>query len=369
VIRAGFGKEPVLGALKELHESGQSIWLDNITRTLLTSGTLGRYIDELSVTGLTSNPTIFERAISGSTDYDDSIKTLLGRGLSCEDMFFELAIEDLVIAADHFRPVYEASGGTDGFVSLEVSPELAHDAAGTIDAAQRLHARAGRSNLLIKVPGTQEGVAAIEELISLGIPINVTLLFSTAHWAAAAEAYTRGIERRIAAGSCPEVVSVASMFISRWDQSLAPRLEASLQDRAGIAIAHCTYRAANDFFGGDRWRRLEAEGARPQRLLWASTGTKNPDLVSGYYVSALAAAGTVNTIPEKTLLAFHADGVLAGGLGEDASAAEATLQEIGRSGIDLDALATQLQADGRDAFIADFGKLLHRIDLKASDLG
>ena len=357
-----------MDALKDLHESGQSIWLDNITRTLLTSGTLGRYIDELSVTGLTSNPTIFERAISGSTDYDDSIKALLGRGLSTEDLFFELAIEDLVIAADHFRPVYEASGGADGFVSLEVSPELAHDAAGTIDAAQRLHARADRSNLLIKVPGTREGIAAIEELISLGIPINVTLLFSTAHWAAAAEAYTRGIERRLAAGSCPDVASVASVFISRWDQSLAPRLETSLRDRIGLAIADCTYRAANDFFGGERWRRLEAEGARPQRLLWASTGTKNPELPPGYYVSALAAPGTVNTMPENTLLAFHADGILAGGIGSGAAAA-ATLQEVARSGVDLDALAEGLQADGRDAFIADFDKLLRGIDAKCSDLG
>jgi len=357
-----------LGALKELQESGQSIWLDNITRALLTSGTLRRYIAELSVTGLTSNPTIFERSISGSTDYDDSIKALLGRGLSTEELFFELAIEDLVIAADHFLRVFEASGGADGFVSLEVSPELAHDAAGTIEAARRLHSRAGRSNLLIKVPGTREGVVAIEELISLGIPINVTLLFSTAHWAAAAEAYTRGIERRIAAGADPNVASVASLFISRWDQSLASKVEASFEDRVGIAIAHSTHRAASDFFGADRWRALTADGARPQRLLWASTGVKNPALPAGYYVTALAAPGTVNTIPEKTLLAFHADGVVASGIDEDASAADALLQGIARSGIDLEALAERLQADGRDAFIADFGKLLRGIDVKAAAL-
>jgi transaldolase len=358
-----------LGALKELHEIGQSIWLDNISRALLTSGTLRQYIDELSVTGLTSNPTIFERAISGSTDYDDSIKALLSRGLSTEDLFFELAIEDLVVAADHFLPVFEASGGVDGFVSLEVSPELAHDTAGTIEAARRLHERAGCSNLLIKVPGTREGVGAIEELISLGIPINVTLLFSTAQWAATAEAYTRGIERRIAAGADPDVASVASVFISRWDQSLASQLEPSLHDRVGIAIGQSTFRSASDFFGGDRWRRLTADGVRPQRLLWASTGVKNPALPPGHYVSALAAPGTVNTIPEQTLLAFHAEGTLAGGIEDDARGADALLRDVAKSGVDFEAQAERLQADGRDAFIADFGKLLRGIEGKAADLG
>jgi len=358
-----------LGALKRLHESGQSIWLDNITRKLLTSGTLRRYIDELSVTGLTSNPTIFERAISGSRDYDDSIKALLGRGSSGEELFFELAIEDLAIAADHFLPVYEASRGVDGHVSLEVSPQLAHDTAGTVDAARRLHARADRPNLLIKVPGTPEGVAAIEELIFLGVPVNVTLLFSTGHWAAAAEAYTRGIERRLAAGLSGDVASVASLFISRWDRALTSRLGQPLQDLAGIAIGHTTFAAATAFFAGERWQRLAAQGARPQRLLWASTGTKNPELSPGYYVTALAAAGTVNTVPEDTLLAFHADGELSGLLGEDASGAEATLRRIGDAGVDLEALAAQLQADGRDAFVADFEKLLRGIDARASELG
>jgi transaldolase len=358
-----------LDALKRLHESGQSIWLDNITRGLLTSGTLERYIGELSVSGLTSNPTIFERAISGSRDYDDSIKALLGRGSFGEALFFELAIEDLAIAADQFLPAYEASAGADGYVSLEVSPELAHDTDGTVEAARRLHARANRRNLLIKVPGTPEGVAAIEELIFRGVPINVTLLFSTGHWAAAAEAYTRGIERRLDAGESADVASVASLFISRWDRALTSKLDAPLQDRAGIAIGHITFAAATAFFASERWQRLAEQGARPQRLLWASTGTKNPDLSPGYYLTALAAAGTVNTVPEDTLLAFHADGAFAGLLGEDASDAEATLRQIGDAGVDLAALAAQLQADGRDAFAADFEKLLRGIDARASELG
>jgi transaldolase len=351
-----------------LHAAGQSIWLDNITRELLTSGTLDRYIAELSVTGLTSNPTIFERALSASADYDDSIKKRLGRGLSAEDLFFEIAIEDLAMAAAKFRPIYEASDGTDGFVSLEVSPVLAHDAAGTIAAARRLHAQAGCDNLLIKVPGTTEGVAAIEELIFAGVPINVTLLFSTEHYEAAAGAYVAALERRVAAGLDPRVPSVASLFISRWDAAVAERLPGELRDRTGIAVGHRSYRAFRELYSSSRWRRLAAAGARPQKLLWASTGTKNPELPEGHYVSGLAAAGTVNTLPEKTLLAFSEDGEVAELLAPDASAADGLIARVEAAGVDLSETASRLQSAGRDAFIADFEKLLRCLVTKASQL-
>lgn len=357
-----------MNALRKLHESGQSIWLDTITRGLLTSGTLARYIEELSVTGLTSNPTIFERAISGSADYDDSIKNLRDRGLSPEDLFFALAIEDLVAAADHFRPAYDATDRVDGFVSLEVSPALADDAERTIRDAVRLHAQAGRENLLIKVPGTREGAVAIEELIFAGVPVNVTLLFSTDQYVAAAEAYIRGIERRIAAGLGADVPSVASLFISRWDKAAAPRLPEELQDRTGIAVGQRTYRTWIGLHESDRWTRLAEAGARPQRLLWASTGTKNPDLPAGYYVSALAAAGTVNTMPEKTLLAFGAEGAVGDLLTADASHADATIEAIEAAGVDIDALADRLQSEGCDAFSADFEKLLLGIEKKVAAL-
>lgn len=358
-----------MNALNELHEAGQSIWLDNITRELLTSGALARYIADLSVTGLTSNPTIFERAISGSADYDDSIKKRLGRGLSLEELFFELAIEDLAVAADHFRPVYEASGGTDGFVSLEVSPMLANDAAGTIEAARHLHAQADRDNLLIKVPGTAEGVVAIEELIFAGVPVNVTLLFSREHYEAAAGAYVAGLERRVAAGLAPDVPSVASLFISRWDAAVAEQVPRELQDRAGIAVGRRSHRAFLELYESPRWRRLAAAGARPQKLLWASTGTKNPELPDGYYVSALAAAGTINTVPEKTLLAFSENGEVGELLGADASDAERVIGGIEAAGVDLADVASRLQRDGRDAFIADFEKLLQGMATKVSQLG
>jgi transaldolase len=357
-----------LNPLKQLSDSGQSVWIDTITRDLLTSGTLVRYIEELSVTGLTSNPTIFEKAISGSADYDASIERLLGRELSTEDLFFELAIEDLAIAADHFRPVYERTDGVDGFVSLEVSPALANHAERTIEEAKRLHARANRENLLIKVPGTEEGIAAIEELIFAGVPVNVTLLFSTAHYAAAADAYGKGIERRVAAGRSAYVPSVASLFISRWDKAVGATLPDELRDRAGIAVGHRTYRAYTLFYESDRWQRLADAGARPQRLLWASTGTKNPELPDTYYVSALASAGTVNTMPEKTLLAFHDHGEVGELLTADASRADEKIEALEKAGVDIEAVAAQLQIEGRDAFVADFEKLLRGIEEKVAAL-
>ena len=297
-------------ATQLLHNLGQSIWLDNITRDLLTSGTLKRYIDELSVTGLTSNPTIFDHAIKNSSAYDVAIREDLAKGKSGEALFFDLALEDLTQAADLFRPIYDRTNGVDGWVSLEVSPLLAYDTASTLAAAKELHARAGRPNLLIKIPGTKEGLPAIEEAIFAGVPINVTLLFSREHYVAAAEAFLRGIERRIDAGLKPDVGSVASVFISRWDAAVATKVPAALTNKLGIAIANRTYKAARDLLGSPRWQRIYNAGARPQRLLWASTGTKDPKASDVLYIKALAAPFTVNTMPEGTLKALADHGEL-----------------------------------------------------------
>jgi transaldolase len=299
-------------ATQMLHDLGQSLWLDNITRDLLDNGTLKRYIDELSVTGLTSNPTIFDHAIKSSTSYDASIRRKVKEGKSGEDLFFELALEDLTRAADLFRPIWDRTDGVDGWVSLEVSPLLAYDTASTLAAAKSLHARAGRPNLLIKIPGTKEGLPAIEEAIFAGVPINVTLLFSREHYLAAAEAFMRGIERRIAAGLKPDVGSVGSLFISRWDAAVAAKVPDALKNQLGIAIAKRTYKAARALLGSARWQRAYNAGARPQRPLWASTGTKDPQASDVLYVKALAAPFTVNTMPEGTLKALADHGALGG---------------------------------------------------------
>ena len=288
----------------KLHDLGQRLWLDNITRALLTSGTLARYIAELSVSGLTSNPTIFERAIGGGSDYDAAILKCAALGLSDEGIFFELALADLTTAAEIFRPIFDASGGADGWVSLEVSPLLAHDTASTIQTAAQLFARAARPNLFIKIPGTREGIPAIEQSIFDGIPINVTLLFSREQYMAAAEAYMRGIERRITAGLDPNVASVASLFVSRWDVAVNEEISPPFHNRLGIAIAMRTYKAYRNLLKSERWQRCARAGARPQRLLWASTGSKDPTGADTLYVEALAAPDTITTIPEKTLLAF-----------------------------------------------------------------
>ena len=288
-------------ATQLLHNLGQSIWLDNITRDLLTSGTLKHYIDDLSVTGLTSNPTIFDHAIKNSEAYDDAIRAGLAEGKSSEEIFFDLALEDLTAAADLFRPIFDRSNGVDGWVSLEVSPLLAHDTASTIAAAKELHARAARPNLLIKIPGTKEGLPAIEEAIFAGVPVNITLLFSREHYLAAAEAFLRGIERRIDAGLNPKIGSVASVFISRWDAAVMGQVPDDLRDKLGIAIANRTYKAARDLLTSPRWERIYNAGAAPQRVLWASTGTKDPKASDVLYVKALAAPFTVNTMPEGTL--------------------------------------------------------------------
>ncbi len=355
-----------MNATQSLHELGQSLWLDNITRELLRSGTLARYVRELSVTGLTSNPTIFEHAIGHGDSYDARIHVLADAGLSGEDLFFELALEDLTEAADLFRPTFDATRGVDGYVSLEVSPMLADNAAHTIQAANRLHRQADKPNLFIKIPGTPQGLEAIEQVIFDGVPVNVTLLFSRAQVLAAAEACLRGLERRLEAGLDLKVASVLSLFVSRWDVAVKQEVASPFHNRLGIAIAMRTYKAHCDLLLSKRWQRLVAAGARPQRLLWASTGTKDPAAPDTLYVQALAAPGTINTLPEKTLLAFADHGRVERPLPPDGGYAEAVIEEFRREGVDDDALAARLQLEGVDAFATSWHALLTRIREKCA---
>ena len=351
---------------RKLHDLGQRLWLDNITRELMTSGTLARYISELSVTGLTSNPTIFEQAISKSSVYDQSIQKLASQGLTEEGVFFAVALQDLTQAADLFRPIFDKSAGADGWVSLEVSPLLAKDTAGTVKAALQLHAQAARPNLFIKIPGTPEGIAAIEQSIYKGVPINVTLLFSREHYLAAAEAYLRGIERRVEDGLDPRVESVASIFVSRWDTTVKDEVSPPFHNRLGIAIAMRTYQAYRNLLASERWNKLAQAGARPQRLLWASTGTKDATAPDTLYVQALLAPDTINTIPEKTLLAFADHGKMGAALPADGGYSEAVLEEFRREGVDDEALAARLQLEGVQAFAKSWSALLARIREKSS---
>jgi transaldolase len=343
---------------RALADLGQSLWLDNITRPLLDSGTLARYIEELDVTGLTSNPTIYDRAIGGSDAYDAQIAAATRAGLSGEDAFFELALDDLRRAADLFRSVHDRTGGVDGFVSLEVSPNLAYDGEATAAEAKRLHELGNRPNLFIKIPGTPEGLPAIEEAIASGVPVNVTLLFSPAQYLAAAEAYTRGIERRLAAGQSAFVASVASLFVSRWDPATAKQLPDDLQNQLGLAIGRQSYVAYREFFGSPRWRDLVAKGARPQRLLFASTGTKDPSLPPTLYITGLAAPDTVNTMPEETLLATGAAELAVTPLDP---AAPDQLARFTAAGVDVDAVALELQRKGAESFVGSWTSLLERI--------
>ena len=353
---------------QELHNLGQSLWLDNITREILDNGTLRRYMNEFSITGLTSNPTIFDEAIGNTDAYDDGIRDKARAGKSGEALFMELALEDLRRAADLFRPVFEATDSVDGWVSMEVSPLLASDTAGSIDAAARICGQAERPNLYVKIPGTPEGIPAIEESIFNGVPINVTLLFSREQYVAAAEAYLRGIERRVAAERDPRVASVASLFVSRWDKAVGDKAPPELRNRLGIAIAGRTYRAYCELLASPRWRKLAAAGARPQRMLWASTGTKDPKASDTLYVEALAAPDTIDTIPEKTLRAFAEHGQLKGLMAADGGDAEAVLAGYGKAGIDTDALAIQLQRDGAQAFVKSWKELMTRIADKSDAL-
>jgi transaldolase len=348
-------------ATQLLHNLGQSIWLDNITRDLLESGALRHYIQECSVTGLTSNPTIFHNAIRQSMAYDLAIRNKFDEGMSSEELFFELALEDLTRAADLFRPIYEHSNGIDGWVSLEVSPLLAHDASSTLAAAKQLCARAGRPNLLVKIPGTKEGLPAIEEAIFCGVPVNVTLLFSTEQYRAAAEAFLRGIERRIEAGLKPNVGSVASVFISRWDASVRGKVPHELNHKLGIAVAQRTYKAARDLLSSPRWHRIYNAGAHPQRLLWASTGRKDPMVSDVLYVEALAAPFTVNTMPEATLRALANRKQLGSILPADGGDSDQVLSHFAQHGVDIQLLAAQLQDEGTKAFVKSWNELISLI--------
>jgi transaldolase len=350
-----------------LSMAGQSIWIDNITRAML-GGQLQRFIAEWSVVGLTSNPTIFAKAIAGSKDYDAQVAELAAKGMGDEEIFFELALADLTRACDLFAGVHARTGGVDGWCSLEVSPLLAYDAASTVAQAVALHARANRPNLYIKVPGTKEGIPAIEELTFRGIPVNVTLLFDTAHYLAAAEAYLRGLERRVAAGKAPDTLGVASLFISRWDAALDAKLPQALRNRVGLAIGADAYAAYVELCSSPRWLALQAKGARPQRLLFASTGTKDPALPPSLYVEGLAAANTVNTVPEATLKAFHASGRVTAVLPPDGGPLRAALAEAHAAGIDLAGTAAALQEQGAKAFVQSWNDLLKDIRAKSGAL-
>jgi transaldolase len=351
-----------------LHDLGQSLWIDNITRDMLDSGTLKKYIDEFSVTGLTSNPTIFDNAISKSDTYDPAIKRLSKSGYAGEALFFELALEDLSRAADLFLPIHWTTATVDGFVSLEVSPLLAYDAEATIAEAKRLFERAHKPNLFIKIPGSKEGLPAVEEAIFAGVSVNVTLLFSSDHCKAAADAYMRGLERRIRAGLDPDVRSVASIFISRWDKAVMDKVSDELRDTLGIAVAHEAYRDYRAGLHTDGWQRLESFGARPQRLLFASTSTKDPRASDTLYIGALAAPNTVNTMPDKTLLAFADHGKLGAALSPDGGTCEDVFASYEKAGISVSALAAQLQKEGADAFVKSWQDLLQSIEAKSKAL-
>ena len=355
-------------ATQELRDLGQSLWLDNITRDMLDNGKLENYINEFSVTGLTSNPTIFEHAISGSKSYDAEIALLTKTGLSGEELFFELAVQDLTRAADLFAPVHQRTAGVDGFVSLEVSPLMAYDTEKSIAAAKRLHSKANRPNLFIKIPGTREGVPAIEEAIASGVAINVTLLFSREQYQASADAYLRGLERRVAAGLNPDIRSVASVFVSRWDKATMDKVPGSLRDKLGIAIGQQIYKAYRDLLESDRWQRLANFGARPQRLLFASTGTKDPKASDVLYIGSLAAPNTINTMPEETLVAFNEHGQLSSALPRSGGNCEQVLADIGKTGIDLGKLAEDLQSQGARSFDDSWQKMLNAIQTKSKTL-
>jgi len=353
---------------RQLQDLGQSLWLDNITRTLLDDGTLQRYIDEDSITGLTSNPSIFDAAIGDGDAYDDDIRAAARGGKSGEALFIDLALSDLRRAADLFRPAFEETDHVDGWVSMEVSPLLAADTKGSIKAARDIHRAARRDNLFVKIPGTRQGVPAIEESIFAGVPINVTLLFSCEQYLEAANAYLRGIERRIEAGLAPDVPSVASLFVSRWDVAANETLPQELRNQLGIAVAKKTYRAYREMLASPRWEKVMDAGAKPQRLLWASTGTKDPAAPDTLYVTALAAPDTINTIPDKTLRAFADHGRVEGTLPQECGDCDATLARIEQAGVDTDALAEKLQKDGAEAFVKSWNELLQRIAGKVRDL-
>jgi transaldolase len=354
---------------RRLHETGQSLWLDSISRQLLLSGTLARYVEDLAVTGLTSNPTILGHAMAATSDYDDSLRSHINAGASDpQDLVYAVALEDLTAAADLLRPTWEATGGVDGYVSVEVPPSLAYDARGSVELARQLHKQAARPNLLVKIPGTPPGLTALEQLISEGIGINVTLLFSDAHYLQTADAYLRALERRAAAGDALNVPSVASIFVSRWDRAADPMLPPPLHGKLGLAVSQKVYASYRGLLASDRWRALARAGAQPQRVLWASTSTKDPAFPDTYYLGKLAAPDTINTIPEKTLLAFADHGEVVDLMDPDYGAAERQVAEVAAAGVDVDALGESLQRQGARAFEADWASLLEAIAVKAKRL-
>ncbi|MGH9069618.1 MAG: transaldolase [Acidimicrobiales bacterium] len=354
---------------QQLHAAGQSLWLDSISRRMLTSGTLARYIDDLAVTGLTSNPTILGHAMAASADYDDTLRRKVAAGVhQPEELVYAAALEDLTAAADLFRPVFDATDGQDGYVSLEVPPGLAYDCASSVEAARRLHDQADRPNLLVKIPGTPAGLTAMESLVAEGVGINVTLLFSDTHYIETADAYLRALERRKAAGQALDVPSVASLFVSRWDKVADALLPAHLHGRLGVAVAQKVYASYRDLLQGDRWRALAAAGAHPQRVLWASTSTKDPTFPDTYYLGRLAAPDTIDTVPEKTVLAYADHGGPVELMEPDYADAEARVAEVAAAGIDVDALGQSLQRQGARAFEADWATLLEAIGTKAAAL-
>ncbi len=347
---------------RKLHDLGQSLWIDNITRPMVSEGVLKGYIDELDVTGLTSNPTIFDKAISQGDAYDEQIEQEAPSTASTEELFFRLAVADLQDAADLFAASHARSDGIDGFVSLEVSPKLADDTAATIEQAKLLHGQAARDNVFIKIPGTAAGHEAIASTIHAGIPVNVTLLFSREHYLAAADAYMTGVERRLADGLDPAVPSVASLFVSRWDKAVSETVPDELRDKLGIAIGGRAYRAYRELLDSERWQSLANRGARPQRLLWASTGTKDPNASDVLYIEGLAAPFTVNTMPENTLVAFSEHGSVGGPLAADGGDAEDVLARFDEAGFDVGALAAGLQEEGKGSFVDSWNELLSSIE-------
>jgi len=354
---------------KSLALAGQSVWIDDITRPMLTEGTLARYISEYGVTGLTSNPTIYSKAVAQGHHYDDIILAGARPGRTDEEIFYDLALRDLGEAADLFRDIYLRTDGVDGFVSLEVSPLLSDDAKASVYWATELHRRAARPNLFIKIPGTTAGLVAIEESIFAGIPVNVTLLFSAEQYRSAAEAYLRGIERRIDAGLSTDVPSVASLFVSRWDVAANPGLPPELKNRLGIAVSRKAYALSLELHSSARWRRAMNFGMRPQRLLFGSTSTKDPSASDTLYVSSLVAPYTVDTIPEKTLLAFADHGELGRQCDRDTGEADTILTRVRASGVDVNALAARLQREGTESFDKSWRELLASIQSRRNALG
>ncbi len=353
----------------QLVQAGQSLWLDNLSRKLLATGALDRYVREFGLSGLTSNPTILAQAMTAGNDYDATLRSLAGQGVSDpQDLVYGAALEDLAVAARAFLPAWESSDGMDGYVSLEVPPDLAFKAADTVAWGMRLWRQAGLPNLLVKVPGTAPGLTAVEELVTAGVGVNVTLLFSETHYLQAAEAYMRALERRLEERSGVAVPSVASLFVSRWDAAANPLLPTELRNQLGIAVAQKAYSAYRSQLASDRWRALASAGARPQRLLWASTSAKDPELPDSYYVTSLAAPDTIDTMPEATLLSFGRHGNVGAVLEPDPVSAEQSIANLAAHGLDVEALGESLQSQGARKFSADWAVLLDAVRSKTQRL-